>query len=84
VAVEDGWVIGFVSAVHFVHPDKPYPELWTNTIGAAGTHRGSGWERSPPAIFAVARELDRAEAWVLTDRANAAAMRNYAAASLRR
>jgi hypothetical protein len=27
VAVEDGWVVGFVSAVHYVHPDKPRPEL---------------------------------------------------------
>jgi len=25
VAVEDGRVVGFVSAVHYVHPDKPRP-----------------------------------------------------------
>ena len=33
------------------------------------------------AVFAVARGLDCAEAWVLTDRANTAAMRLYAAGS---
>ena len=26
VALEDGVVVGFVSAVHYVHPDKPRPE----------------------------------------------------------
>jgi hypothetical protein len=25
VAVDDGLVVGFVSAVHYVHPDKPRP-----------------------------------------------------------
>jgi GNAT superfamily N-acetyltransferase len=42
VAVEDGRVVGFVSAVHYVHPDKPRPELWINEIGVAPTHRGRG------------------------------------------
>lgn len=27
VAVNEGRVVGFASAVHYVHPDKP-PELW--------------------------------------------------------
>lgn len=27
VAIDNNLVIGFVSAVHYVHPDKPQPEL---------------------------------------------------------
>src|SRR6516164_9284583 len=81
VAVEDGCVVGFVSAVHYVHPDKPRPELWINEIGVAETHRRLGLgTRLLRAVFAVARGLGCAEAWVLTDRANTAAMRLYAAA----
>ena len=81
VAVEDGRVVGFASAVHYVHPDKPRPELWINEIGVAATHRGRGLgTRLLRAVFAVARGLGCAKAWVLTDRANTAAMRLYAAA----
>jgi aminoglycoside 6'-N-acetyltransferase I len=81
VAIEDGWVVGFVSAVHYVHPDKPRPELWINEIGVAATHRRRGLgTRLLHAVFAVARKLGCAEAWVGTDRANTAAMRLYAAA----
>jgi aminoglycoside 6'-N-acetyltransferase I len=81
VAIEDGLVVGFVSAVHYVHPDKPRPELWINEIGVAPTHQGRGLgTRLLHAVFALARDLGCAEAWVLTDRANTAAMRLYAAA----
>jgi ribosomal protein S18 acetylase RimI-like enzyme len=81
VAVENGLVVGFVSAVHYVHPDKPRPELWINEIGVAETHqrRGLG-TRLLHAVFAAARALGCVEAWVLTDRENTAAMRLYAAA----
>ena len=81
VAVEDGWVVGFVSAVHYVHPDKPRPELWINEIGVAATHRGRGLgTRLLRSLLDLARGFGCAEAWVLTDRANTAAMRLYAAA----
>ena len=81
VAVEDGLVVGFVSAVHYVHPDKPRPELWINEVGVATTHRRRGLgTRLLHSVLAVARELGCAEAWVLTDRANPAAMRLYTAA----
>jgi len=81
VAVEDGLVVGFVSGVHYVHPDKPHPELWINEVGVAETHRRRGLAtRLLHAVFAVARGLGCAEAWVLTDRANTAAMRLYSAA----
>ncbi|OWK37564.1 GNAT family N-acetyltransferase [Fimbriiglobus ruber] len=81
VAVDDGLVVGFVSAVHYVHPDKPHPELWVNEVSVAATHRGRGLgTRMLQAVFEVARGLGCIEAWVLTDRANAAAMRLYPAA----
>jgi ribosomal protein S18 acetylase RimI-like enzyme len=81
VAVENGQVVGFVSAVHYLHPDKPRPELWINEVGVAATHqrRGLG-TRLLHSVLAVARGLGCAEAWVLTDRANTAAMRLYTAA----
>jgi hypothetical protein len=30
VAIEAGEVVGFASGVHYIHPDKPTPELWIN------------------------------------------------------
>ena len=81
VAVEDGRVVGFASAVHYVHPDKPHPELWINVVSVTATHRGRGLgTRLLRSLFEVARVLGCAEAWVLTDRANTAAMRLYPAA----
>ncbi len=78
VAVEDDQIVGFVSAVHYVHPDKPCPELWINEVSVAQTHRRQGLgKRLLRAVFDVARELGCAEAWVLTDRANMAAMNLY-------
>jgi aminoglycoside 6'-N-acetyltransferase I len=80
VALDDGVVVGFASAVHYVHPDKPRPELWINEVGVAGTHQGRGLGRSLlEAMLADARELGCGEAWVLTDRTNAPAMGLYAA-----
>jgi aminoglycoside 6'-N-acetyltransferase I len=81
VAVENGFVVGFVSAVHYVHPDKPRPELWINEVGVAATHRGRGLASALlRSLFAVARQINCAEAWVLTDRSNTAALRLYSAA----
>jgi ribosomal protein S18 acetylase RimI-like enzyme len=79
VAVEDNVVVGFVSAVHYVHPDKPRPELWINEVGVAPTHQGRGVGKDlMRAILEAARGIGCAEVWVLTDRANVAAMRLYA------
>lgn len=81
VAVDRARVVGFVSAVHYVHPDKPRPELWINEVSVAATHRRRGLaKRLLAALLAAAKPLGCAEAWVLTDRANAAAMRLYSAA----
>ena len=81
VAVDAGVVVGFVSAVHYVHPDKARPELWINEVGVAETHRRRGLAtRLLRAVFEVARGLGCDEAWVVTDRENTAAMRLYAGA----
>ena len=79
VAVEDGVVVGFVSALHIEHPDKPQPELWINEIGVAPTRQRAGIARALlRRMFAHAREIGCTEAWVLTDRSNTAAMALYA------
>lgn len=78
VAIDGDLVVGFVSAVHYVHPDKPCPELWINEIGVAASHQRQGiGKQLMNAIFAVGRELNCESAWVLTDRENTAAMSLY-------
>src|SRR5262249_59656854 len=42
VAIDDGIVVGFVSAVHYAHPDKAAPELWMNEVSVAPPHPGRG------------------------------------------
>lgn len=79
VAIEDGVVVGFVSALHIEHPDKPQPELWINEIGVAPARQRAGIARALlHRMFERARDLGCTEAWVLTDRSNAAAMALYA------
>lgn len=78
VAVEAGTVVGFASGVHYVHPDKAHPEFWINEIGVSETHQKRGVGTAlMRALLDVARSLDCAEAWVLTERENAPAMRLY-------
>jgi len=78
VAIDAGRVIGFASAVHYVHPDKDAPELWINEVGVSASHQGRGVGK---AIFRRllehARDLGCGEAWVLTNRSNRAAVRLY-------
>ena len=55
VAREAGRIVGFASAVHYVHPDKP-PELWVNEVGVAETHQRRGLATGLlRALFAAAR-----------------------------
>jgi ribosomal protein S18 acetylase RimI-like enzyme len=77
VAIDDGLVVGFASGVHYIHPDKQ-PELWINEVGVAPTHRRRGIGKAVlRAILEVGRVHRCANAWVLTDRNNAAAMALY-------
>lgn len=79
VAIDDGVVIGFVSAVHYVHPDKPQPELWINEVSVAETHRRQGiGRRMLDMMLSQAIRVGCSEAWVLTHGTNQAAMRLYA------
>jgi ribosomal protein S18 acetylase RimI-like enzyme len=78
-AVDDGVVVGFVSAVDYIHPDKP-AELWINETGVAPTHQGRGIaKRMIAAMLDHGRAIGCTSAWVLTDRTNAAANALYRA-----
>jgi ribosomal protein S18 acetylase RimI-like enzyme len=72
--------VGFVSAVDYVHPDKPRA-LWINEVSVVPAWRrrrvGLGLMRL---MLDHARSLGCAEAWVLTDRDNTAARALYARA----
>ena len=77
VALEGDTVVGFASAVHYVHPDKP-AELWINEVGVAPSHQRQGLGgQMLRTLFAHARELGCREAWVLTSPANGPAVRLY-------
>jgi len=81
IAVENGIVIGFASAVQYFHPDKPRPELWINEVGVAPSHQNRGVGKAiMHALLEVARKADCVEAWVLTERNNQPAKGLYKAA----
>ena len=70
VAVDQGHVVGFASAVHYIHPDKD-AELWINEVGVAPAHRRLGLGKALlRALFRLGRDLGCREAWVLTERDN--------------
>lgn len=77
VALDAARIVGFASAVRYVHPDKP-SELWINEVGVAPTHQRQGIARQLlEALFRLGRELDCQEAWVLTERRNGPATGLY-------
>ena len=79
VAVDNGVVVGFASAVTYVHPDKRQPELWINEVGVAPTHHRRGIGRLVmTALLDVGRREHCCEAWVLADRSNTGAQQFYA------
>lgn len=78
VAIDGCLVVGFASAVHYIHPDKP-PELWINEVGVTPTHQRRGIAKKLlQKMFAIAKSLDCNQAWVLTERSNVPAMGLYA------
>ena len=80
VGIEDGVVVGFASAVHYVHPDKP-PQLWINEVAVSPAHQRRGIAKAVvAALLSVGRELGCTEAWVLTDEVNVAARALYRSA----
>ncbi len=80
IAIDEGRIVGMASGVHYIHPDKA-PELWVNEVGVAPSHRGRGIGRRVLGVLLdQGRALGCGEAWLLTDDANEAARRMYAAA----
>jgi aminoglycoside 6'-N-acetyltransferase I len=78
-AIGTGALIGFVSAVTYLHPDKPV-ECWINEVGVAEAvqRRGVG-RRLMLATLAHAWSQGCESAWVLTNSGNRAARGLYAA-----
>lgn len=77
VALDDGVVVGMVSGVHYVHPDKA-PQLWINELGVASSHRRRGiGSRLLSAMLDHGRALGCTEAWVGTEVDNVAARGLY-------
>ena len=77
VAISDGVVIGFASAIHYGHPDKP-PELWIDEVGVAPSHQNRGVGKAIlREMLRLGKGLGCVNAWVLTDRSNAAANALY-------
>ena len=74
VAVDDGLVVGFASAVHYIHPDKA-PQLRINQVTVAPQYRRLGLAKAVlRELLEVGRIHQCPVAWALTTRANAAAM----------
>jgi ribosomal protein S18 acetylase RimI-like enzyme len=77
VALDESLVVGFASAVHYVHPDKP-PELWINEVGIAPSYQRQGvGHQLLDALLKHGSGLGCVQAWVLTSPTNMAAMRLY-------
>ena len=75
VALDGARVVGMISAVHYVHPDKP-TELWINEVGVAPSHQRRGIARLLlDAMLAHGRTLGCVEAWLGTEETNPAARR---------
>lgn len=77
VAIIDGQVVGFASALHYVHPDKE-ADFWVNEVGVddAFQNRGIG-RRLLAALFEHAKSHGCYHAWVATEKHNNAARRLY-------
>ena len=81
VALEDDVVVGFVSAIIYLHPDKPAPELWINEVGVAPAYQRRGIGKAlMQGILEEAKRCGCAEVWVLTERLNTTAMAMYKSA----
>ena len=80
MAIDEDWVVGMASGVHYVHPDKA-PQLFINEIAVARPYQGQGiGRRLMERLLDRGRELGCRGAWLGTDRSNTAARRCYAAA----
>lgn len=77
VALDDSSVVGMITAVHYVHPDKP-AQLWINEVGVAPSHQRRGIGRTLlRAMLDHGRALGCSEAWLGTEHDNVAARGLY-------
>ena len=77
VALTGERIVGMISAVDYVHPDKP-AQLWINEVGVAPSHRRQGIGRALlRAMLAYGRERGCTEAWLGTEHDNVAARGLY-------
>jgi len=77
VALENGIVVGMISAVNYVHPDKA-PQLWINEVGVASSHRRRGiGRRMLETMLARGQALGCTEAWLGAEEDNLPARRLY-------
>lgn len=78
-ALDQGVMIGFVSALDYLHPDKADAELWINEVGVAPSHQGLGiGKQLMRATLQHGHSMGCKIAWVLTHRDNLPAMALYA------
>ena len=78
VAMDERVVVGFISAVIYVHPDKAKPELWINEVGVSPSHQGRGIGKMLlQRMLETSQQAGCSEAWVLTERTNDAAIGLY-------
>ncbi|MEO0752791.1 MAG: GNAT family N-acetyltransferase [Pseudomonadota bacterium] len=67
LAVEGSTCLGFLSALDYVHPDKP-PQMWINELGVVETRRREGIATALiDATLKEARLRQCSELWVLAD-----------------
>jgi aminoglycoside 6'-N-acetyltransferase I len=80
VALVAQLVVGFASAMDYIHPDKPR-QLFINEVGVSETwqNRGIG-RRLVQEMIGLATNLGCTYAWIGTERHNLSARRCYAAA----
>jgi len=79
-AIDEGAMIGFASAVHYIHPDKQ-AELWINEVGVASSHHKQGIGKAiMKEMLRLGSELGCKVAWVLTELDNTPANGLYTSA----
>lgn len=80
VGLVNGMLVGMVSGVHYVHPDK-VPQLFINEVAVDPAHQNQGIAKQMLGVMLDhGRALGCSEAWVLTDSDNTIARELYASA----
>ena len=77
VALDNEIIIGFVSAVHYIHPDKPM-ELWINEVAVSPAYHNLGIGKAMmKEMLVLGHRLGCKNAWVLTEHSNIPANKLY-------